>query len=87
MPPARRLLAFGLSVPILALRTEQNISNELILQPRWDYVAVAVALAFGARLLYLLAPALPASRAAAVAGHRHARDGRLRARAAAVAIP
>ncbi|HEY5830780.1 MAG: high-affinity branched-chain amino acid ABC transporter permease LivM [Hyphomicrobiaceae bacterium] len=53
------LLAFGLSVPILALRTEQNISNELILQPRWDYVAVAVALAFGARLLYLLAPALP----------------------------
>ena len=53
------LLAFGLSVPILALRTEQNISNELILQPRWDYVAVAVALAFAARLLYLLAPALP----------------------------
>ena len=55
------LLAFGLSVPILALRTEQNISNELILQPRWGYVAVAVALAFVARLLYLLAPALPAS--------------------------
>ncbi len=53
------LLAFGLSVPILALRTEQNISNELILQPRWDYVAIAVALAFAARLLYLLAPALP----------------------------
>jgi branched-chain amino acid transport system permease protein len=53
------LLAFGLSVPILSLRTEQNISNELILQPRWGYVAVAVALAFAARLLYLLAPALP----------------------------
>ncbi len=53
------LLALGLSVPILALRTEQNISNELILQPRWRYVAVAVLLAFAARLLYLLAPALP----------------------------
>ena len=32
------LLALGLAVPILALRTEQNISNELILQPRWGYV-------------------------------------------------
>ena len=37
------LLALGLSVPILALRTEQNMSNELVLQPRWGYVAVAVA--------------------------------------------
>ena len=53
------LLALGLAVPILALRTEQNISNELILQPRWGYVGAAVALAFAARLLYLLAPALP----------------------------
>ena len=48
------LLALGLAVPILALRTEQNIANELILQPRWGYVAVAVAFAFAARLLYLL---------------------------------
>jgi branched-chain amino acid transport system permease protein len=54
------LLALGLAVPILALRTEQNSSNELVLQPRWSYVAVAVALAFFARLLYLLAPAFPA---------------------------
>jgi len=38
------LLALGLSVPILALRTEQDISNRLILQPRWNYVAVAVLL-------------------------------------------
>src|SRR5262252_7543970 len=53
------LLALGLSVPVLALRTEQNMSNELILQPRWGYVAVAVLLAFLARLGYLLAPALP----------------------------
>jgi branched-chain amino acid transport system permease protein len=56
------LLALGLSVPILALRTEQNMSNELVLQPRWGYVAVAVGLAFSARLLYLLAPALPTRR-------------------------
>ena len=47
-------LALGLAVPILALRTEQNISNELILQPRWGYVAVAVLGAFAARLAYLL---------------------------------
>ena len=56
------LLALGLSVPILALRTEQNISNELILQPRWGYVAIAVSLAFAARLIYLLAPSLPSLR-------------------------
>jgi hypothetical protein len=53
------LVALGLAVPILALRTEQNISNELILQPRWGYAGIAVLLAFTARLLYLLAPALP----------------------------
>ena len=46
-------LALGLAVPILALRTEQNMFNELILQPRWGYVAVAVAAAFAARLFYL----------------------------------
>ena len=56
------LLALGLAVPILALRTEQNFSNELILQPRWTYVAIAVGLAFAARLLYLLAPRLPPRR-------------------------
>src|SRR5262245_3089531 len=48
------LVALGLAVPILALRTEQNISNELILQPRWGYVAIAVAAAFAARLAYCL---------------------------------
>jgi branched-chain amino acid transport system permease protein len=36
------LLAFGLSVPILALRTDQNMANQLILVPRWNYVVVAV---------------------------------------------
>jgi branched-chain amino acid transport system permease protein len=56
------LLALGLAVPILALRTEQNMSNELILQPRWRYVAIAVLLAFAARFLYLVAPSLPSRR-------------------------
>ena len=51
------------------------MSNELILQPRWGYVAIAVALAFGARLLYLLAPALPARQS------RHFRPARARTRA------
>jgi branched-chain amino acid transport system permease protein len=36
------LLAFGLTVPILALRTDQNMANQLILIPRWNYVVVAV---------------------------------------------
>ena len=58
------LVALGLAVPILALRTEQNISNELILQPRWGYAGIAVLLAFTARLFYLLAPALPKLRKA-----------------------
>jgi branched-chain amino acid transport system permease protein len=56
------LLAFGLSVPILALRTEQDISNQLVLRPRWDYVVVAVLAAFLGRLLYLAAAAANARR-------------------------
>jgi branched-chain amino acid transport system permease protein len=59
------LVALGLAVPILALRIEQNINNEPILRPRWEYVAVAVALAFAARLAYLLIRPSLAGRAAA----------------------
>ena len=40
------LLTFGLAVPILALRTDQNMSNQLILVPRWNYVVVAVLAVF-----------------------------------------
>jgi branched-chain amino acid transport system permease protein len=54
------LLALALSFPIVALRTDQNMSNQLELHQRWDYVAIIVALAFAARLVYLLAPALRA---------------------------
>jgi len=49
------LLALALAVPILALRTEQNMSNELVLESRWGYVAIAVLATFAARLLYLMA--------------------------------
>jgi branched-chain amino acid transport system permease protein len=82
------LLAFGICVPILALRTEQNMANELVLQPRWGYVAIAVALAFAARLLYLLAPALPrhTSRRPAVTG-THARAMAIFGLALLVAYP
>ncbi|HET7155526.1 MAG TPA: high-affinity branched-chain amino acid ABC transporter permease LivM [Hyphomicrobiaceae bacterium] len=67
------LLALGLSFPILALRTDQNMANQLVLDQRWGYVAVAVALAFLARLLYLLRlgfAAPPVPRIAAPAADR-----------------
>ena len=51
------LLALGLAVPILALRTETNLENQLVLQERWSYVAIAVAVAFFGRLFYLMLPA------------------------------
>jgi branched-chain amino acid transport system permease protein len=57
------MLALGLAIPILALRTEQNIYNELVLQPRWSHVAFAVATAFCVRFLYLLWAALPKAQA------------------------
>jgi branched-chain amino acid transport system permease protein len=67
------LLALGLSFPILALRTEQNMANQLVLDARWGYVAAAVLLAFLARLFYLLRLAFaapPAPRVAASAQDR-----------------
>jgi branched-chain amino acid transport system permease protein len=55
------LLALGLAFPILALRIDVDINNQPVLRPRWDYVAIAVGLAFAARLAYLLMrPALAA---------------------------
>ena len=59
------LLALGLAVPILALRTEQNMLNELVLQPRWNYVAIAMLATFAVRLLYLLVAAGRGQHAAA----------------------
>ena len=49
------LLALGLAVPILALRTEQNMANELVLQSRWGYAGIGVLATFAIRFLYLIA--------------------------------
>jgi branched-chain amino acid transport system permease protein len=50
------LLTLGLSIPIVALRTEQNMENQLVLQSRWWLVAWLVAAAFAARFLYVVMP-------------------------------
>jgi branched-chain amino acid transport system permease protein len=50
------LIAFGLCVPIIAFRTEQDMSNVLVVQPRWGLVAQIVGLVFVARLAYMLWP-------------------------------
>jgi branched-chain amino acid transport system permease protein len=59
------LIAFGLSVPILAFRTDQGQANELILRPRWGLVALVCALALATRLF-----------AHAFASHRRTRPAR-----------
>jgi branched-chain amino acid transport system permease protein len=45
------LITLGLCIPILAYGTRQNMENKLVLDPRWDAVAWAVALVFIGRLL------------------------------------
>lgn len=45
------LVTLGLCIPIIAYRTDQLQGGELFLTPRWRYVALLCALAFGARLL------------------------------------
>jgi branched-chain amino acid transport system permease protein len=59
------LVTFGLSIPIIAYKTDQGPSNELILTPRWGLVLILCALAFGVRLAMRLigVPWLEARRA------------------------
>jgi branched-chain amino acid transport system permease protein len=45
------LIAAGLSFPIIALGAEPDINNQLALQTRWSWMAVAILLAAGARFL------------------------------------
>jgi branched-chain amino acid transport system permease protein len=52
------LLTLGLAFPIIAFRTDQSMSNQLVLTGRWGLVACLVLIAFLARLIYLLAPPL-----------------------------
>ncbi|WP_442881172.1 high-affinity branched-chain amino acid ABC transporter permease LivM [Bosea sp. (in: a-proteobacteria)] len=48
------LVTFGLCIPIIAWGTRQNIENQLVLDPRWDAVAWAVAIVFVGRFLLAL---------------------------------
>src|SRR5687768_5332022 len=59
------LVTFGLCIPIIAYKTDQGPSNELILTPRWGLVLILCALAFAASLAMRLAgaPWLEARRA------------------------
>jgi branched-chain amino acid transport system permease protein len=45
------LVTLGLSIPILAYATRQNLDNQLVLDPRWDAVAWAVGIVFIGRFL------------------------------------
>jgi len=56
------LLAFGLSIPIVAWRTDVDFSNAITLLPRWGLVASMVAIAFFARLAFLMRPRIGPSR-------------------------
>ncbi len=48
------LLTFGLSFPILAFRTRQDLWHGLVLDPRWELVIIIVAIAFAGRLCWLV---------------------------------
>lgn len=48
------LVTFGLCIPIIAWGTRQNLENQLVLDPRWDTVAWAVAIVFVGRFLMAL---------------------------------
>src|SRR4026207_1369857 len=73
MPKALReagyaaLVAFGLFVLLVGLKTDQNIHNELILVPRWGLLAIMVAITAVGRFMFVAyaAPYFAASRRAA----------------------
>ncbi len=48
------LVMLGLSIPLLALKTEQGPAGGLVLQRRWGLVAICCALVFAARLMLRL---------------------------------
>lgn len=48
------LITFGLCIPIIAWGTRQNLDNVLVLDPRWDAVAWAVAIVFVGRFVMAL---------------------------------
>ena len=48
------LVALGLCIPIVLLRTEQDFSNQLVLEPRVRLTLTLVAIAYAARFIWLL---------------------------------
>jgi branched-chain amino acid transport system permease protein len=63
------LISLGLFVLFIGLRTDQNISNELILVKRWGLLAIVVAAVTIGRFLYVayVVPAMERSKAAKAA--------------------
>jgi branched-chain amino acid transport system permease protein len=47
------LIAFGMFVLLIGLKTDQNIRNELVLVPRWGLLAIMVALTMAGRFAYI----------------------------------
>src|SRR5690349_13313714 len=50
-------VTLGLCIPIIAYKTDQSLSNELVLVSRWGLVAALCAVAFAVRLALRLAGA------------------------------
>lgn len=64
-------LTFGLTVPIIALRTEQDINNQLVLVARWGLVGQLVLAAFVISFAYrTLRPLMPTRQRRSAAGAR-----------------
>ena len=53
------LVTAGLSFPILALRTESDVSNKLVLSQRWSWMIWAAAIVFIGRLILVLLKSRP----------------------------
>ncbi len=61
------LVTAGLAFPILALRAEQDMSNQLVLLQRWPLMLIAAGIVFAGRLALLLWQARPRAEAPAAA--------------------
>ncbi len=63
------IIAFGLFVLFIGLKTDQNIHNELVLVQRWGLLAIVVAITMAGRFAYVgfIQPAMDRSKAAKAA--------------------
>jgi len=59
------VVTLGLCFPIVALRAEQDMSNQLVLQQRWSWAIIAALLVFAARFGVVMIRGQMAARAAA----------------------